>query len=789
MARKTYLYYLFGRNKKPLYKQGNAILEGTENYFKQDGVTNAELLSSPEGWQSSLIKYARNLKYWGLFRTFTVPMKFVKDGAAILQSQFHKFGYEAIAYMGIMRFDQITIPYQYKGWYLSELNFTKYNEAQNSVTIEALEGGFSKYLKANENTTYEIPVDEDPEYVQVVMDGMELGNTGEFTITDGLGATDPNIDFGNHLVDLIIVSKEVEDIGGVFDVPRTKVDNNNPHIFDTGRCFYEASTTTTITIEYDFDLNVDITGQPPLNPAAQLFVVVRALDPVTKTVTPDHQITLLNLLPGHILGVHRIVGTAQLTVPTGYKCFLYTGLTVTGAGGSDTTAFRYTKEAAKFKITYAYRHPQTVIKGLTPLRLAELLVAKMSNGECTVKSAFLQSLSDSIVISSGDAVRGNSPAVIKTNFADFFQWTQFFSTGLGAKDTVCIVEKIEDFFQEDVAVELGPVAEATLYPAEDMLGNKVVAGYGKQDYEGINGKFEVNQGQQWTLPVVKVTKDVVMNNSYRADPFGIELLRINFGKLKTTDSKSDNDTVVLNVSSERKVYENVFVDFIAPNVIVVPQEFTSLLKRGDQITLSGTQGNDNRYTIINSEQYITYRRLTLDGVIMAQQPGAVKITVLSGLKTLYRPALSQVSGVLYPGSLFNALLSPKIGLLNNGRLLHSLLDKLDGKNITLASADKNTDLAYTFNGTRHVEKDPIAVGALPPKLFLPTYIKVKTEVDVNVPALLNAKPYSKISFIWSGRTWYAFLFDGSVKDATREEQEWILLSAPENDLSKFNSYE
>jgi hypothetical protein len=61
------------------------------------------LESSPDGWSESLIQWARSDKYWGVFRSFTVALKFVKTGATQLRTEFYQYGTAGTASIVIER--------------------------------------------------------------------------------------------------------------------------------------------------------------------------------------------------------------------------------------------------------------------------------------------------------------------------------------------------------------------------------------------------------------------------------------------------------------------------------------------------------------------------------------------------------------------------------------------------------------------------------------------------------------------------------------------------------------
>jgi hypothetical protein len=205
MARSTFIYFLFSENRKPYYVDSNGhVQEGDLAWKKPDGQP-ARLNFAPDGWKDTLVRYARNIKYWGLFRDYTVPMRFVKDGATILKHLMWTQGVEAKCFLGILKLDRTATTYKYDSWYFSEINFAKYKENKTSVTVEALEGGPSKFIKANEATKYTIDF-VDGEFIWVLLDGMELDFSRTYTLQENQDA----IDTDSYYMGLIQTAHEGE---------------------------------------------------------------------------------------------------------------------------------------------------------------------------------------------------------------------------------------------------------------------------------------------------------------------------------------------------------------------------------------------------------------------------------------------------------------------------------------------------------------------------------------------------------------------------------------------------
>lgn len=711
MAIKTFLHYLFSANKKPLYvDDAGHVQEGDEDYKKPNGQP-AVLKKSPSGWKDVLIKYARNNTFFGLFRDMTVPAKFVKDGAKILNNIRWTMGVEAICFWGILKLDRTVTGYKYESWYVSEINFPKYRESETGVQVEALEGGVSKYFKANQNTVYEIPIDLDPEHVNVLNDGMEVDFSRTFIV-----AEQSAVDVDSYYLGMVESGKEGETNNMKFqDILPPKSSSVYPNDDWTGLSLTTRDAIITGTIKLQYNQSITAIIRAEVN------------DGLTSGGTVQTTIYSAAGTPGQIADIPV---NLTVTIPATHRLhFKHTMFNPVASG------LHYTILSGELRIQYIFRQDPTYIKGLYPFRLMEKLMEKATDGKFTIKSDWLLAKKD-CVVTSGDAIRGivtddSDPAnpikgaVIKTSPMAFFKsFFARFSIGLGVKiiatgfDEKLEIEPLSFFFGSNTIIDLGQVSGAELSEAEDLMFNTIKAGYEKQDYTDANGRFEANQGQLWSTPITKTVKEVDLQSPYRADPYGIELLRINFDNKRTSDSESDNDTFLLNVETEAQIDTDADPD-------------------------------------------ITYYNLN-------------------------RPAYTSVTGIPHPDSAYNLEYTPKKGLLNNGPYLHSLFDLMDGGVFKMRSGDKNTDLSTTLAGVTVTEKDDIQIGALPAKLFRPNYITFTTQVPVTLLAILKSDPYGKVKFTWNSRSWYGYLWDGGIKPADNDTQVWKLISAPENDLSKFN---
>src|SRR5581483_6203279 len=254
MQGKSHIYFLVDEMNRSLYVEGDVV--------KVSGIPRP-LAFSPDGWTKIEIDNQRNTKYFALDRSFTIPLDFVEDGALILKDAYYKKGVEAKIYLVILKQKlQLTkdgagnitgFGYYYDSFYRGEIDFSQFQHAGPKATVNIMEGGIPKYIKANENTKYELDVDV-PEARYVLMDGINLKQSSKFLVID------PSADNfnGNHSVPLTLIGQENIDIN-TKAVDRVQLggnngsDQNNKLVHDE-LWFYKASTNIPVTVKWDFKM-------------------------------------------------------------------------------------------------------------------------------------------------------------------------------------------------------------------------------------------------------------------------------------------------------------------------------------------------------------------------------------------------------------------------------------------------------------------------------------------------------------------------------------------------------
>lgn len=501
------------------------------------GSRPAHLQHAPDGWRDVLVKYGRNLRYWGLIREFTTAMKFRLDGSKILKWIFWNIlAMESICYLGISKLNKALFPDKYETWYVGDLDFSDFVQGTSEVSINVMEGGPNKYLKAFENTIYDIPVDEDPQAFKILFDGMPFTNSIRYTVIENQRIAGQTEGAGIHYwLGVAIVQSE----GSTEGVLVQDEDFAATTAFPNDLWFLH-SETKNISVKIEGSIPVHCLTNNPLT-----FLLERIND--GDFARND---TWILYETHHDAGEDFTVLFNQIVdiQPTEK---LYIRVNAGFESGLDDSFVLF---EGTFNVGYDVTFQATKGKAIYPLRLFQKLIEKITDGKYTGESTLLQGLTD-IGVASGQSIRNHEGddnatvhgSVIRTNLSDFFKSFNRLGIGLGIRGNVVFIEKWEYFFQDTVILELGVVDKCTFSVAKDIQFNTIKVGQLNQTYDSINGKDEFAVTQQYTTPHTRVVKELDLISPYRSDMYGIELTRLNLYGKDTTDNSADNDTFLINI--------------------------------------------------------------------------------------------------------------------------------------------------------------------------------------------------------------------------------------------------
>lgn len=122
-------------------------------FFISSGLNTLELKYSPEGWDDNSITLDRSSKYFGIFRSYTIKYKFVKDGAKLLRQIF----YSDTANEATLRVEKLNrFSLTYSLIFTGSFDFTSFTDLDDYVEISIKDSGLTNLIKANQDNEYEV---------------------------------------------------------------------------------------------------------------------------------------------------------------------------------------------------------------------------------------------------------------------------------------------------------------------------------------------------------------------------------------------------------------------------------------------------------------------------------------------------------------------------------------------------------------------------------------------------------------------------------------------------------
>lgn len=513
---------------------------------------------SPEGWDDILIKNIRNKKYWALFRTVTTPFKFVEDAAKILKHIYYTQGAEASVYLVICELRLHYVPgveygFWYKQIFRSEIDGSTFQHDGPYVTASCAEDGFAKHLKSNENTVFEIPLDNDNS-IYVKEDGVVLRNRYESLINPGF-SLDSDFYFKNHLIGLDAFSIETENLGLAKKVSRTQVSNRNTSIRATSEYFMKSTINTNVDISYKIKFSIEYTpSAPAINPAAVFKIVVRRIN---ENNISDLQEELFSRTAAEgISGNYTAEGSFSFPVREKDELYLFAFCNVQGATGDAQIRVVYDiSDDPFFKAEFDYRFPATYIRCLRPQFVWNELVSRASNGEYTGEDCpyFGDLKNIDKVFSSGDGIRNIENPKFKISVSQFFDfWDTYDAVGIREKNSKVLLDRkkvLTDFVN---IIDLGEISRPKTSFEKTFPFNELAVGYpdAKNENGVLNGKNEVNTTFVFSTGTSINPRKYDKISPVKVSCYEIENIRIEGIYKKTTDNKNDNEPFCLHINKE-----------------------------------------------------------------------------------------------------------------------------------------------------------------------------------------------------------------------------------------------
>jgi hypothetical protein len=592
--RKDFLYFLADATDSGIFYQDDRGIINTTS-------TPTPLSKSPEGWLTAILKFARSSHYYGINRSFSIPLKFVDDGAAILRHLFYtKRGIDQLIQLVILKWDSTDDVYKlfYKG--VLDLSNME-DDVAEGVTVNVMEGGIVQLLKAYEKTIFEIPCDGSiAENIKVNLDGLLLQDSLHYAITPV-----KNVGAGS-ILGMVFTSNDGDNIGIIKGSPSYEIISGNwwdwvpssGNFLFSSQAAIEINVSGSITVQagshtdniYAFYMETATSLSVPVDIYDDYLTHSTLLVPLKQIPTP------FSGGPNQVYLYANETKTFTFNQNISLAALENFFISVGGAGSGGVNII-----SGNVSISFVSKYKATSCWGIRAYDLWQLLIQQVNKISSTAAQAFNYGADSQLLLeklnyvyTSGDALRASGDPdylkyfnTIQTNPSNsnyqFFNY--FYSFG------PCIKISISDFFDDlnpilnaalsnqkstnqqeslfferkdyvfdssAVTYEIGEVSNLKLRPALDYYFTNLEIGYRGQTYDQKAGKYEYNTLAQLSAPIKGITnKKLSLISSARTDSYGIEYTRYNASQdqKSTTYNSSDNSRFLLNAQIETDNYD------------------------------------------------------------------------------------------------------------------------------------------------------------------------------------------------------------------------------------------
>lgn len=802
-------------------------------FFLNDGQTNSgnnvELETGPDGWVDMQVEFQRSPTYWGVNRLLTLPLKFVSQGRYMIRNLFYRqlIGAQLFLSLWIMN----NTGFAYDEIYAGRLDMTKYEGGIASVSVPAIDNDFRAKINAYDTTKFSISLNQ-PATINLELTPIALNEIANLLPSgppDGAKHSD-------YFPPIQVVNNQQNSVNpSVQDVQYGQL--RGPDFSSSQSWFYNCQHTGKLLMTGTLQCNVASFGDHHIKLAVfdnTGAIIVPLIDFTGNTGAGSVPLTVtinqaLNVTKGQKLFLYMQQVDAESAE---------TGITITG--GEIDLSYQTETPASMCQALRGVDLFPLILQAMN-------VDPSGPNLAVPAQSNLLSGALKNLVFTSSNSIRGAQgsiyhagdilyPGVYKVLFGTATYDAGVFNTG----DTFSFVNGVDTFTSADNAVvqKVQSVSVGALYNIGDTLqpgGTYLVEG-GAGQYATYNGvHYNVGTFFKYVLDQATFTgsDDTVFVKQTSEDPQIIISLQDFFGDVRGVqggDAAFGWDTSGTSAFAYMESLGYVFrkgIKFINLGTVdKAAKDVPAIDKQGNNLKLGYKDqqySSINGQSEVNSEQRYASGLQAPDNTIDLTCPDRgdclgieeIRITQAntsasrsdndtfmiwikddpepSDFFVYYRPlrteglatnpatGLPMISGV--PSDYYNWNISPKRNMYRGSRYLASIFYGLQGYQIRLVGADKNTALVTTdINGFRVAENDKVNVSDLSDPYFIPIYWTVQGGVTKEVLSMIKQNPFADLAFDFQGVEMSAFIENFLLQIGNDKPQALKLLLSPDNNL-------
>lgn len=546
-ANKPYLGFIIDEYGRSLYMDDS----GPQPALKFQG-TPKPLKHLPIGWMDTDVSYSRNMKYIGVDRGYSNQYTFVKDGAFILRKHmYEKGGVEAKLRFVFYRWNPDNGVHEL--FFSADIDLSQASDDPlQGVTVNLIEGGPVKLLKANESVPYEIPCNSSNSSCKLLtLDGVELNAKYNYGFGGKIGGFHGE---GTIVIPIAFTGFEGDSVGIASGDPALEDiqegSYNDGEVFaylqQSSNYFFKTFNDVEINVAGTFKFTNDLMPLPLLDGLSFRLILI--------TIKSDNTSQRWDLFFEDDIpeGATRTVNFNQdITLTPNEKVFLIAHM---DAPGYDYFYDKIIIDRTDMAVTFNSRNPVSTTYCLTYYDLFKELIKKITGDRYQAESTLLQQHLN-LMASPGDAIRGIDTAVIKTSLTEFADQSVMRQLNGGlcidyASNTIRFESREYIFNNSNELMDLGEVSELQIDIAKELIYKQVNAGYQGKDSSDNLGKQNFNDKKVWGTPITRANNTLDLVCKYRMDIFTIEQLRFEYFNKAETATEKDNDIFVFDTMED-----------------------------------------------------------------------------------------------------------------------------------------------------------------------------------------------------------------------------------------------
>lgn len=589
--------------------------------LRADGYQTIKLDHSPDGWDEQLVTITRSPSYYGLVRTRSVGLRFLKDGYDWIQNVYEKEGTEFQIYIDSYEYVEKPVD-KFRLFFPGIVDLSTYNVGENFVEVDINETSLARKFMSRDDVKINMSKTTSIEGVELGPNEPVINQINEREISlRAVYKKDENVSAIGTTLSLL--DANVSGVVAPMTIDTSNIDNlvlgPAGNIDSQSSIFYnKLDENSYITIKGN--LNCTLSNGPG-NISGVRHVAFRNYDDTLSSYTEEiiystpgenyEPVTFINIdidLSFSIDPDRQLAFVIYANQPDFYQVrFFFTDLTI------NQNVIYETTESPGHLILETGERICEAIADQTGVFKSNLLGRIDAGYEVDGKAAYQ-------IIHSGKQIRNipdSYPAISLKDYFDSLNAQRNVGLGIEYDSTnqpYFRLEEKEHFFSGEVIATIHNVTELTKKVAREWIYSGIEVGYEKAEYEFLDGLLEYNNKFEWTNSAITTIKNLLsLISKFRADGIGIEKIRrLQYKDFPTTDSKEDNDIFITTVHNIGEKYttdgnenydlvENVYSPETATNLDLSPGRM--FRRSGDLVRAGSEKYIDKEIVFDDAEQF------------------------------------------------------------------------------------------------------------------------------------------------------------------------------------------